>query len=238
MLQPPQHLIGSEFASKTDLVHAIKQHAAEEGYAVVTRDSKAPRADGTPGKVDMICDRGLLATSKAKVRETSSRRCNCPFRLVLRCEAGGAALRWFLDINNPDHNHEGSEHRAAHPTLRRAAFTPTLRNSVWQMSTSGSRARTILSTLRQEHPELSITKRDVLNNISKMRHESLHGLPRMEAMREELRAEGWTSNVTYDDEGRIERLFIADPALVEMLRTFPEVRLCSLSSNSLPLTVK
>ncbi|CAG8845605.1 35742_t:CDS:2, partial [Racocetra persica] len=87
-------------------------------------------------------------TEETSNRKKSTRLIDCPFELYAsRRRDNLNRYQWYFEVRNAEHNHDPSEDMSGHPIVRR--LTEEQIESVAMMSTSGSRPREIISTLRQ-----------------------------------------------------------------------------------------
>ncbi|KAN0080595.1 hypothetical protein V8E54_003799 [Elaphomyces granulatus] len=123
----------AEYESHEAVENAYRQHALGKGYGVVKVDTgglkKYSKKRGR--KVVFGCDRwGKYDPSKAlrvnpevhesKRRKGSSRKCNCPFRIVAIEDP--VTLKWKAFIKEEHHNHDPSSEPTSHPSHRRASI--------------------------------------------------------------------------------------------------------------------
>lgn len=112
-LEPPPE---DQYSSRDELLTAVKGWAATQGNAITIA-----RSDSKKSVVYLKCDKGGKYRNKRqlideqKQHRTGSRLSNCPFSVVGSCIRG----IWYLCIGNHHLNHDASNSRAAHPSLRR-----------------------------------------------------------------------------------------------------------------------
>ncbi|CAG8726247.1 12742_t:CDS:2 [Cetraspora pellucida] len=93
---------------------------------------------------------------------------------------------------NANHNHEALEDMSGHPSSRRLSIEE--QQKVQQMSASGIRPREMLSTLRQNNPNLAAISKTVYNTLDKLKRNYLQGRIPIQALFDELKEK----NFEYD----------------------------------------
>ncbi|PWA55937.1 hypothetical protein CTI12_AA397510 [Artemisia annua] len=112
---------------------------------------------------------------------------------------------------------------SGHPSFRR--LEPDDVQSVKSMTVSGIPPRQILTSLRQQTPNLPANSRTIYNLKAKIRKDDLGDRPMVRALLEELEKGGFTYDDFKDSNGRITRLFIAHPLSIKLARTDREMAL-------------
>ena len=91
------------------------------------------------------------------------------------------------------------------------------------MSKAGAAPKGFLTTLRQQDPQINLTRKDISNAKSRLRQEDLNGRTPLEAMLDEPQEKEVIHDYAKDDEGRITHLFFAPPSAVDRSRESPDV---------------
>ncbi|CAG8566300.1 15592_t:CDS:1 [Cetraspora pellucida] len=116
MLAPPP----GQFTNCKELLAYVRTFARAQGYAVTIKRSRSDE-DGRIKNMLLQCDRGgsyrnqLNLTTSSRCRQTASRLSRCPFELY---ESRRNNI-WFLEVRDPNHNHEASVNMSGHPIVRR-----------------------------------------------------------------------------------------------------------------------
>ena len=241
-------LPGAEYESYEAVENAYRQHALGKGYGVVKVDTgglkKYSKTSGR--KVVFGCDRwGKYDPSKAlkvnpEVHEskrrkgTSSRKCNCPFRIFAIEDP--ATLKWKAFIKEEHHNHGPSSEPTSHPSHRRAGLA-NLPEASKQMVDTLRLRNTPVSTVRAQLGGMGtmVTSKDLYNVAQRARSTHLGGLTAVQWLYNTLRELGWfyrfdtDLNVT----NRVTRIFFAHPDSVKLLKSNPDVILldCTYKTN-------
>ena len=221
---------------------AYQQHAYNKGYAIVTVDSKGLERPNKQGRrVVYGCDRwGVFKSKKQegihesrKRANTSTRKCNCPFRI----EAQELANKeWQGKLLVLHHNHTGTLETSSHPAHRRVAIAnmddqdKTLFESLLQRNAP---VPIIRAQLRSKG--VNITQRDVYNIASASRNAQLGGLTAIQWLVDSLKAMDWfvRVDVASNNRNRVTRIFFAHPGSVALLKANPDVILldCTYKTN-------
>nr|KAJ0223620.1 hypothetical protein LSAT_V11C200088970 [Lactuca sativa] len=201
------YLTTSKFDSCDDLLKSVREFYYFKGYEISIRGSRKDK------HVILQCDRGGLYRY-IRVNEkktTGSRLINCPFKLLGKRSNDGA---WIFDVKDLSHNHELSTDISGHPSIK----------SFKEMTKAGIPPRQILSSLRQQTPNLPVISRNIYNMKRKIRRENLRNRPMINALFEEL-----------DEEGRISHLFIAHPLSIKLAKAFSNIFLmdCTYKTNNI-----
>jgi len=175
LLQPPAPGI---IATKEGLLEYVRKHALSRGYAITIRKSN-------PGKnIYIACDRGgeykpQFSTSPGvKRRQTSSRKCGCPFALYGKRQRPNTT--WELRVTNPAHNHAADPNMIAHPSARR--LTAEQRRHIKHLNEIGTKPREIMTFLKLENPNALLISRDIYNELAKLKKEKEKALPTPQVM--------------------------------------------------------
>jgi len=102
-------------------LRSAQTHALASGYALVIGRSK--RKKNGLKKVLLACDRGgqyqERVGSDQRKRKTTSRKCGCEFGMYAIEERTEWLLRYRVEGNHDEHNHEPSESPSEHPAARK-----------------------------------------------------------------------------------------------------------------------
>jgi len=219
------------FESQDTALQAIQEWAREHGYALRIRSSrKRQKDDAHPFFVYLECDRGgrNISTLKAndkRLRKSSSRRRDCPFRCSIRQPRKEPDGLWTIqhsEAPHHTHNHGPSFFSTAHPIHRRNArkAKPELLKQIENNKIAQISARDTLSSLQAQFPEAPITLRDVENVYSNVKKAMNRGLPAIQAMIMKLGDE-YQFHYALDDHDRLERVLFFHNESLQLLRLFP-----------------
>lgn len=195
--EPPQRPMklcapptGDVYTSLEDLVTALSQFTATQGYAVVKGGRKVDM-DKKPRKCWLKCDmsgkfKEVVGEDKRK-RQRTSRKTDCKWLgAACRCKEDGL---WRLQMRDCSHNHLPTE-ADAHPTQRK--FT---REDLSQIAIETGRRLPVHKTaaeLRRIDPTRPANMRDIYNVRASLRDARLEGRTRLEALFDELDQEEWS----------------------------------------------
>jgi hypothetical protein len=110
---------------------------------------------------------------KSKRRKgTSSRKCNCPFRIVAIEDP--VTLKWKAFIKDEHHNHDPSSEPTSHPSHWRAGIA-NLSESSKQMVDTLRLRNTSVSTVRAQLGDIGVqvTSKDLYNMLRRARNAQL-----------------------------------------------------------------
>ncbi|KAL4582687.1 hypothetical protein LXL04_007245 [Taraxacum kok-saghyz] len=150
------YLTTSKFDSYDDLVKSVREFYYTKGYGISIRGSNLDKY------VILQCDRGgsyraILGISGKRKKSTSTRLINCPFQIVGKKQGHDGA--WMIKIKDLSHNHEPSEDISGHPSFRQLPSECV--KTVEEMTNAGIPPRQILSSLRQQTPNLPAISRTI-----------------------------------------------------------------------------
>nr|XP_043620091.1 PKS-NRPS hybrid synthetase cheA-like [Erigeron canadensis] len=221
------YLASSKFGSYDGLLNSVQAFNYSKGYGLSIRDSKKDKY------VTLQCGRGgsyrdVLGIGDKRKKRTNTRLINCPFQIEGKKGNDGV---WFFKAKNLAHNHEPSSDMSGHPSFRR--LTADNVESVKNMTLSGIPPRQILSSLRQQTPNLPASSRAIYNLKAKMRKEILGNQSMISALFEELKKGGFVYDILHDQQGRIASLFIVHPLSAKLAKTFSNIFLmdCTYKTN-------
>jgi hypothetical protein len=165
------------YGSHEEAFNALKQHGLRFGWGFRKTDSR-PRHAATRTRIYYCCDKAGQCTSKAEIRDTKSRRDNCPFKLVIYQDG----IQWKLKVLNENHGHPPSLDPSTHHIHRRR--TPAQKEYI--RSKSGAAPKEILIDLRRDDPQTLISNQDIRNERAAAAAEYLNGRSPLEALLDEL----------------------------------------------------
>ncbi len=228
-LQPPIPLQAS-YATLEELISAVNVFATTKGYAVVKKRTKKSKK-GVLQKAVLIFDRSKAYVDEGRfARDTTSRKCDCPFDAVALNEDNV----WVLRVREAGHNHEPTL-PSVHPTHQKAAITQDVQQQIPHQAQVGALPKLTLSILRLDNnKENSLFKaRDVYNVRQKIREENLEGPIPVQAFLKELTMDDEWFTVFHPSTGRLQRLFFAKKSSSKILKIKWEILLinCTYKTN-------
>ncbi|XP_042754325.1 uncharacterized protein LOC122196071 [Lactuca sativa] len=101
------------------------------------------------------------------------------------------------------------------------------------MTKAGIPSRQILSSLRQQTPDLPAISRTIYNVKKKIRKENLGNQSMINALFKELEECGFTYDISHNPKGYISRLFIAHPLSIKLIKAFSHIFVmdCTYKTN-------
>ncbi|XP_076958036.1 protein FAR1-RELATED SEQUENCE 2-like [Bidens hawaiensis] len=99
------------FVSPDELKKWAEKNGRENGVVIVTERTKK-NAKGEVNKIFLMCDRGGVYKSTAKVKRSGTIKTDCPFQLVGKYHDGYGG--WMLQVSRDAHNHELAQHMEGH----------------------------------------------------------------------------------------------------------------------------
>ncbi|XP_071704830.1 PKS-NRPS hybrid synthetase cheA-like [Rutidosis leptorrhynchoides] len=174
------YLFSSKFESSGDLLKSVREFYNAIGYGISIRTSKKDKF------YSLQCDRGgsyrdIKDIQDKRKRSTASRLVDCPFRIIGSKRRDGM---WVFKPKHLAHNHEPSSDISGHPSFRQ--LSPNKVQAVKDMSRAGIPPRQILSSLRQQFPNLPANSRTIYNVKNKIKREKLGNRSEIGALFEEL----------------------------------------------------
>ncbi|XP_052623634.1 PKS-NRPS hybrid synthetase cheA-like [Lactuca sativa] len=199
------YLANSKFESYDELLKSLRDFYYAKGYGVSIKDSSKDKY------VTLQCDRGgsyrdRMCIGDKRKKNSGSRLINCSFQIVGKKGNDGF---WVLKAKNLTHNYEPSTDISGHPSFRR--LSPNDVQSVKNMTLSGIPPRQILSSLRQQNPNIPAVSRTIYNLKAKIRKQNLGNRSMVSALFEEFEKEGFIYDILHNSVGHITHLFIAHP---------------------------
>ncbi len=204
-----------DYHSREEAESSLRQHGKENGFGVCVLRSDRDK------RVTFGCDRSGHYRDRwdhgERQRDAKTRLIGCPFRAKA---TKGVNLRWSLELLCEEHNHELSGHDlSSHPSLRK--LDDDQAEMVVRLSSTGSKASSILTSLRQEFPQrIHATARTIYNIQAKARVEALGGRTPSQALLDELQSSHWEHDYKLDSDRHVTHLFFASPTSVEMTREY------------------
>ena len=214
-----------------------------EGYAVRILRSKIDKY-GEVRKVWIVCDKSTKAKSVGiGKRLTSSRKTECHFKCTLSRQRGLGPEEgdWFLEVQNPAHNH-APEGPSGHAIHRRAGLTAPVILEIEKETRKGSKTTSILTGLRLGQEEPLFKPRDIYNARVTIRNRILGPLTPTQAMMRTLSDDNkWFMKAKNEINDKLRLLFFASESMQKMLVENPEILImdCTYKTNrySMPLLI-
>ncbi|XP_076930725.1 uncharacterized protein LOC143595642 [Bidens hawaiensis] len=152
------------FKSRQDLFDWVKKAGRSLGYVIVTRRSRT-LPSGVMNRVYLMCDRGGICKSKSSIRNSGSKKTNCPFQLVGKYWKTYDV--WTLTVICEKHNHEPSPYMKDHPYAMRLSANET--RLVFDLSRKNVKPQDILSTLKEQSKNNVSSIKTIYNARQKFR---------------------------------------------------------------------
>ena len=235
--QPPTTTIPpppvDSYDSRELALRIIQEWAQSHGYALRIRTSrKRHKNDVEPYFIYLECDHGgrnqpvPKAKNDVRLRKSSTRRIQCPFRCILSQPASQPTAQWTLQscqAPNDAHNHGPSSHPTAHPIHRRNARKnrPEILSQIKNNKISSISARDTLSSLRTQFPEAPLTLDDIRNVYQEVKAAMNNGLSAVQAMISKLSNE-YQFHYVLDKDDRLERVLFFHNESLQLLHLFPK----------------
>lgn len=225
---PPE----GEHRSRDALYATINAWAAARGYAFVTGKSRK-----TPSGRRLVvysCDRGGAPPkpSDTRQRSTTTRRTGCQFSVLAKETLDKTTWRLTHRPGNEfaHHNHTPSTNISAHPVHRQLSHTD--RSTINNLTNAGVAPKEIRSYLRQNTGSLA-TQQDIYNCIAQGKRDQKRGQSTIQALANELEAEGFWSRIRFDDDGRVTAVLFAHPDSLAYLKSYPDILIldCTYKTN-------
>jgi hypothetical protein len=211
-----------EFVSPEAGISYINKFLQHHGYAVSTLRSKKDKKNIRKIAVYLCCDQGWRIRQRPgnlpRLRKTSTRSTECPFRAVLRLKEEGP-YPWKLEITEAIHNHKGAG-SSAHPAHRREVIN-NMRAEITGQLTQGIHPSQILSSLHQEAPY--ILAKDIYNARAKQVTEFLGGRSPIQAVLYELPQQGWLFRYSLREDDSLLCLFAMHESSLTFLKENPYI---------------
>lgn len=159
------------FSDEEDARSFTNQWVREHGYAVTIRRRKNDRSKSHE-TIYLKCERGgkygergrNVELQERKRRNTGTRLCDCPFRVVLRQRTD----HWTMDPQDLRHNHDPSD-AVAQPANRRQDMKKVQHLIASHMAAGLSPAQSLAAIQQEYNYTLAITPRDMWNERNSIR---------------------------------------------------------------------
>nr|GEV76541.1 protein FAR1-related sequence 5 [Tanacetum cinerariifolium] len=215
------------FESCDDLLKSVRAFYYAKGYGLSIHDSQKDKY------VTLQCQRSgsyrdVRNIGDKRKRSTTSRLVECPFQIGGK---KGSDSSWVFKVANLEYNHEPSTDMPGYPSFRR--LEPDEVQSVKSMTVSGTPPRQILTSLRQQIPNLPANSRTIYNLKAKIRRDELGDRSNVRALLDELEKGGFTYDDFKHSDGHITRFFIAHPLSIKLARLVSDVFVmdCTYKTN-------
>ncbi|KAJ5279228.1 hypothetical protein N7478_007160 [Penicillium angulare] len=217
-LNPPWKL---EYSSPDEAQTEMNQFAATQGYAVVSKRSKS--SNGVKLKViyqcwrgGEYCDRRTIGLDAEKRRRGRTKKCNCPFEVILRRHGD----IWLLEIGNGSHNHTPSP-AVNIPYLRQMAMKKR-GLEIEQAIQQGLWPRQITDQLRNEGEH--VIAKNIYNIKMDLNKRRLGGRSSIQTLLQDLPNSGdWCIRCRSDNNDILLALFAIHRTSIGFLRLFPYI---------------
>ena len=223
---PPE----GEWETLEALIDAAQAYAKLAGYAVVEGGGGERRFEkGGRWTKYLVCrhsrkhidSRGLDNTTKQRPNRQTKKTC-CPMKMKIQERPSGnwtlAKINSNRGTNWSTHNHPPFDTKAYH---QHRQFSETQLRIIQAQRDAGVPANRIKATLKAADPTIEIKIRDIYNKTAKLVRDTRAGLLPNEAFIKklaELKASGKIFfEYTLSEEGRIEKVFIADTRYVRSI---------------------
>nr|XP_043633125.1 uncharacterized protein LOC122604303 [Erigeron canadensis] len=189
-----RYLTTSKFESCEALVKSAREYYYTKGYGVSIRNSKKDKF------VTLQCDcggsyRDIRGIQDKRQKKATTRLISCPFRII---GSKGVNGTWVYKPKDLKHNHEPSSDMSGHPSFRQ--LPPDTVQTVEEMTKSGIPPRQILSSLRQQNPDLPAKSRTIYNVKRKIKRDNLGNRSVIGALFEEFEKDGFAFLESEDEE--------------------------------------
>ena len=204
--------IKESFETAKEAQRFAEKFACERGFVIVQRGGSDAR------RVKLKCDKGNTHHVKARrVRNSTSRQTNCPYRLNIRKGANG---RWKFLQSNRAHNHPptGEQEMAVHSRARLHCTTEEQKAEILNLAAAAIPTRNIVQAMRANHPSLCIDPKDVRNLVGSARLKELDGQSPINCLIRALAETGTFYRVETDSQNQVTHLFYAFEDGIRLLR--------------------
>ncbi|XP_076943183.1 protein FAR1-RELATED SEQUENCE 5-like [Bidens hawaiensis] len=216
------------FVSLDELKKWAEKTGRENGVVIVIERTKK-NAKGEVNKIFLMCDRGGVYKSTAKVKRSGTIKTTCPFQLVGKYhdEYGG----WMLRVSRDAHNHEQAQHMEGHSYAMR--LTGEQKITVRDMYRNKSAPCNILAYIQDKDETNVSSLRTVYNEMRHVRAEIFQGESHMEVLFRHLDDKGYTHDFRKNPStNAMEDLFFMHPTSYIMFRSFPHVLIIDTTYNT------
>jgi hypothetical protein len=219
----------SIYGSYEEAYSALLVHGERHGYGFRVRRSK-PHNQNIKTHYYYCCDREGKHGSKATIKDGSSRRIGCPFKLVIFRKD---ERQWEVKVNHPDHNHGPSANPKDHNVFRRRNHEQ--KEYIESMRKAGIRPKQMLSSIEEQYTGSHITISDIYTEINTLKARSLSGRTPIEVLFDRLSepSSGFVYDFQIDSENHVQNLFFAHDKQVRLLLANPDIILmdCTYRTN-------
>jgi hypothetical protein len=223
--------------SHHDTVNAINAFYLNKGFAVtINNTNRNKKTKGISSRnvtlVDLrcACGREYKHQSTGKRKRTLLRMTGCDWRARIKSKVRDeetANIGWSFEVLVPYHNHNRAISRSAFSQNRkRNKYLLRRIKAMWEQHDTAAK---MLNTLIAENKMLTLTVKDVCNEVQKLQYWDLAGITPIEALLHFLEtfendAEGggdsveYFVRVQYDSDRRVKNLFFVHPDCFKMIK--------------------
>lgn len=228
VLEIPNPLVPGDLKPSIDaLFTEVNNFAKVYGFGIVKRQGY--KQGGQYVRYTLECDRygQPRASEGAGLRQRSSRKCGCKWKLIAESlQDGQWQLRSLADPVHSRHNHPPSTNPSAHPSHRK--LTDPIKAAIGDLSRrSGIRARDVASLVQEQHPDTAFTQRDIYNARALVTREKLASHNPTAALIKLFDENNTPYVAKWLDEETPQRRLVGlvwtVPYCIQMWRRFPEV---------------
>ncbi|XP_056688195.1 protein FAR1-RELATED SEQUENCE 5-like [Spinacia oleracea] len=205
-----------------------KQVAIGSGFILISSSYKTTQKDGRKYRY-LKCDRGRRENNcrdpeTAKRPDTKSKACGC--RFMIKCEQQQVEENnWVIELlhDRGTHNHTLIVYPEGHRGV--SGLSQGAKEVVREMNDAQAKPKNIMVAIKNKFPDEHPNMRNIYNFKEKMRREGSEGRNVAEQMLHLAREHDYINWVSCSDRTSkvINRAFLAHPAMVEVLRTYPLV---------------
>ena len=201
------------------MMNWVKNTAYSLGYVIVTLRSKKSKK-GLMNKLFLVCDRSGQPNRSGSSKKTSSKKTDCPFKLV-----GKYSLKhhyWTIRVVCGRHNHHPTRHLEGHPYARRLSDDQF--RLVEDLTSKSVPAREILSKLKDQDQTNLSTLPTIYQAQKKIHRVERAGKTPMQFLMSLLHNNRYVYQTdTYPIIDELQGLFFVHPTSYEIWRAFPHV---------------
>jgi histone-lysine N-methyltransferase SETD2 len=217
-----EFVLHQDFGSREELLEWAFQRALAYNYVLVIGSSNSINKGWAkvPTTVFLRCDRHGLPKSKATVRRTKSKKCNCPFKLKGEYDKHRGV--WNLQVLENQHNHPPAQHLEGHAHARNLSAVEL--KLVERLHQQNLPPRNIWDTIKDYNPHSLVVPKDIANAIQKFKGATRVGRTPMQQLEHALVKKGYVYHMrTNPDTNAVEEVFFVHPESYTMWRAFPHV---------------
>ncbi|OVA14298.1 hypothetical protein BVC80_9021g23 [Macleaya cordata] len=217
------------FDSREEVIHWC-QEVGKKNKTVLVISKSVNKPAGKGSIIELGCERGgVYKTHKKKdykpktglkrKRESSSKKCGCPFKLRSRCIAEN---KWNLRVRCGSHNHEVANSLTGHAYVAR--LKEDEEQLVVQLTASGARPREVLTALKERNKDNHSTIRTIYNARARLRLHETEGRPIMQQVIKLSTQYHYVEWHRRDEEmDEVKDIFWAHPESTLLAQCFPSV---------------